>query len=247
MNDVNDDSIGKDLVIVSPQYLVDIMTRIHEVPNDRDFKRQFSNEFKKLKDKGRVAFELLEHVWKDKADRVDVIIELLSSFNLLYPLHTESEGEPQEMTGPTTDDNPTKEFIIPCMLKEKSDESFRKRWIKICEKWKDITEIEHQFVFDFGCFLPPPLFGYFLVLVYRHSCKTKGMDPILQRRGGIFSFSNKFLFCTTLVLKDCQIWVRARFVPFLYILICAVVFCYFTFIMHVAATVILINKELDYM
>ncbi|CAB4029698.1 Hypothetical predicted protein, partial [Paramuricea clavata] len=213
MYDVNDESIGKDLVILSPQYLVDIMTRIHEVPGDRDLKRQFINEFQKLKDEGRVAFKLLEHVWKDKMEQVDILVELLSSFKLLYPLHTDSESEPQEGAEPLAAvDTSVKEFIIPCMLKEKSHESLSKRWLKTCEKWTDIEETEHKFVFDFGCFLPPPLFDYFLVHIYRHSCKTKGIRPILQRRSGIFSFSNKFLFCTRLVLKDCQIWVRARFV-----------------------------------
>ena len=237
MCDDNDESIGKELVVVSPQYLVDIMTRIHEVPHNRDFKRQFSNEFQKLKDEGRVACELLGHVWKDDTEEVDILIELLSSFNLLYPLHTESEGEPHETPGATAVDTSKKEFIIPCMLKEKSDESFNKRWIETCEKWKDIADIEHQFVFDFGCFLPPPLFDYFLVHIYRQSCKTKGMNPILRRRGGIFSFSNKFLFCTRLVLKDCQIWVRARFVLLLCNLVFAVVVSNFVLILCILAIV----------
>ena len=178
------------------------MTRIHEVPSNRSFKRQFSNEFQKLKDEGRVACKLLEHVWKDNAEEVDVLIELLSSFNLLYPLHTESKGELKE----------TPEFIIPCMLKQKSDDNFNTRWLETCQKWTDISDVEHQLVFDFGCFLPPPLFDYFLVHIYRHSCKSKGMNPFLRRHGGIFSISNKFLFFASLVLKDCQIWVRARFV-----------------------------------
>ncbi|XP_028415846.1 uncharacterized protein LOC114539418 [Dendronephthya gigantea] len=206
MHDVSEESVGKDLVILSPQYLVDIMTSIHEVPknNENHFKRQFSNEFKKLKEEGRVAGTLLEHIWKDKVEDVDVLAELLSSFKLLHALYTESDKKVASC--PTE----AKEFIIPCMLKDKSDESFSKRWLKACKDWEDLTETEHKFVFDFGGFLPPPLFDYFLVHVYHHSCKSKGMKPILQRRGGIFSISNRYLFCTKLVLKDCQIWVHAR-------------------------------------
>ena len=206
----NDESTSEDLVVLCPQYLVDIMTRIHEVPSIRKFKRQFSNEFKKLKEEGRVGCKLLDQVWKDNVEQVEVLIELLSSFNLLYPLRTENEEKAGE-TSLTAVDAPEREFIIPCMLKQKSDENFHRRWLNTCEKWKDITDTEHEFVFDFGCFLPPPLFDYFLVHVYRHSYKTKGMTPILDRRGGIFSFSNKFLFCARLVLEDCQIWVRARY------------------------------------
>ena len=207
MCDVDEDSIAKDVVVLSPQNLVDIMARIHEVPGNRDLKRQFSNEFEKLKAEGRVACRLLDHVWKDKAEDADLLIELLSRFKLIYLLE-----DGQETLSRATESR--KEFIIPCMLKDKSNESFNKRWFKTCDEWKYLTEKEYQIVFDFGNFLPPPLFDYFMVHVYRHSSKTKGMRPILQRRAGIFSFSNEFLFCTRLVLTDCQIWVHARFVIF---------------------------------
>lgn len=217
MNDDDTKPCLKDLVVLSPQYLVDVMTRIHDVPQDRTLKRQFSDEFKKLKDEGRADCRLLDHVWKG-LEKTEVLVELLSRFNLLHPLLNEIDDESTEVSticGGSFSSSvvapATTEFMIPCMLKEKSEKSVEMRWNKICEQWK-ATSNEHVLVFDFGRFLPPALFDYLLVHIYRHSQKTKAMRPILKRRTGIFSFSNKFVFRIELVLEYSQIWVYARLV-----------------------------------
>lgn len=202
MAGVEEGSMISELVILSPQYLVNLMTSIHDVPKDRNFKRQFSDERKKLESQGRISSHVLKYVWGDKDDDAEILVQLLSCFNILYPLVDDAEEEQSQ-----------EEYIIPCMTKYKSEERCDKRWNKACETWmKDDTDREYQFVFDFGRFLPPALFHYLLVNVYRHSCKTKGINPIMERFSAIFSFSNKFLFCLKLVLKDCQIWVYSRFV-----------------------------------
>ena len=202
MAGVEQGSVISKFVILSPQYLVDLMTRIHDVPKDRNFKRQYSDEHKKLESEGRIDSHVLEYVWHDKEVNAEILVQLLSCFNILYPLAdvADKEKEPDART----------EYIIPCMIKSKSEERCHKRWNKACERWKNGTDREHQFVFDFGRFLPPALFHYLLVHTYRHSCTTKAIKPIMGRNSAIFSFSNRFLFRLKLVLKDCQIWVYSR-------------------------------------
>ena len=201
---IEEGCVAKDFVILSPQYLVDIMTSIHDVPKDRFFQRQFSDEFRKLELEGRIDRHVLEYVWKDKEVNVEILVELLSCFKILYPLKKEAEEEDPQDKG--------MEYIIPCMLKSRSEQRSEKRWQKACEGWNDETSTEHEFVFDFGRFLPPALFHYLLVDIYRHSCKTNGIKPIIERHSAIFSFSSKFLFRLKLVLKDCQIWIHSRLV-----------------------------------
>lgn len=213
MYEEQEESIAKDFVIMSPQYLVDIMCNIHEVPEDNELKRRFSNEFHKLKKEARVDRGLLEQVWKDKSEDIEVLIELLICFKLIYPFHKNPIGDSQlqeSSEASASGIHSSNEFVIPCMLKKKTEESFQNTWSKACADWADAEEKEHRFVFDFGRFLPPPLFDFLLLHVYQESHRTKGMSPILRRRAGIFSFSNRFLFCLKLVLKDCQIWVHAR-------------------------------------
>ncbi|XP_028390620.1 uncharacterized protein LOC114515542 isoform X2 [Dendronephthya gigantea] len=198
---VKEDSLVKDLVILSPQYLVDIMTSIHDAPKNRSLQRQFSDEFGKLQSEGRIDSHVLEHIWRDKKVEGEVLVELLSCFNILYPISNTDLKEEKTQA---------KEYIIPCMLKNKSEEQDDQRWMKACEKWKNVTDEEDKFVFDFGRYLPPALFDYLLVHIYRRTCFQKGFEPILKRRTAIFSMSNKFLFRLKLVLKDCQIWVQSR-------------------------------------
>ena len=201
---IEEGSVVNDLVILSPQYLVDLMTCIHDVPDDRNFQRQFSDQCRKLQSEGRIDSHVLEYVWKNKEVNAEILVELLSCFNILYRLCNEPGEEKCQQEGT--------EYIIPCMLKDRSDLRCEKRWQKACEKWKDENDNERQFVFDFGRFLPPALFHYLLVHIYRYSSKTKGIEPIMEKRSAIFSFSNQFLFRLKLVLKDSQIWVCYRLV-----------------------------------
>jgi hypothetical protein len=196
---IEEGSVVKDFVILSPQYLVDIMTSVHDIPKDRQFQRQFSDEFRKLELEGRIESHVLEYVWKNNEVNAEILVEMLSSFNILYPLSSEEE------------EKNLWEYIIPCMLKNRSDERCEKRWNEACESWKNETT-EHQFVFDFGRFLPPALFHYLSVHIYRHSRGTKGITPIMDKHSAIFSISNQYLFRLKLVLKDCQIWVYSRLV-----------------------------------
>ena len=203
MSGVEEGSEVSKFAILSPQYLVDLMTRIHDVPKDRYFKRQYSDEHKKLESHGRIDSHALEYVWRDKEVNAEILVQLLSSFNILYPLIGTAEEKGQVTRT---------EYIIPCMLKSKSEQRCDKRWNKACDRWKSDTDREYQFVFDFGRFLPPALFHYLVVHIYRHSSKTKGITPIMERTSAIFSISNQFLFRLKLVVKDCQIWVYCRLV-----------------------------------
>ena len=197
---VEDDCAVSNYVILSPQYLVDLMTSIHDVPKDRNFQRQFSDEHRKLESDGRINRHVLEYIWKEQEVNAEILVELMSYFNILYPVSVEAE-----------EGNST-EYVIPCMIKDKSNERCEKRWQKVCKGWKCGTVKERQFVFDFGRFLPPALFHYLLVHIYSYSRKTNGINPIMKRCSAIFSISDHFLFRLQLALKDCQIWVYARFV-----------------------------------
>ena len=212
----------KNLVVLSPQYLVDVMTDIHDAPKRLAMKRQFSRELKKMQKEGVVGSRLLEHVGGEAEKPTEVLIELLGHFNLLYPLYAANENEDKQGNpqlsisspshSPSSFSSHNLEYIIPCLLKGKHGESLEKHWDKISERWKEKSDEDHVFVLDFGRFLPSALFDYLLVHIYRQSQNTKGMKPVLRRSEGIFSFSNKFLFRIKLVLKDSQIWIYARLV-----------------------------------
>ena len=96
----------KDLVILDPQWLIDLFRNVITVKrHDRKSdKPQYKELWKKLQDKGVLDEQLIQVVWPPLIERdktKEILIEIMEKFCLLCPLPSESEG---------------KQYLVPSML-----------------------------------------------------------------------------------------------------------------------------------
>ena len=192
-----------DRVVLEPQYLVDVMTCVHDINPDMKDDRQFKKHWQELEEKGMADKELLKHAWKGFSDPVDDLLVLLEAVGMLCPLELKcvdaasSPTSTAKVTAEAADTPLVTKYVIPFHLKEKS---LYKRWERLCRKWKGICATDKVLVFDFQSFLPPALFPYLLVKVISESKRTGGMEPVIARHMGIFSFGDGFYF----MLEECE-------------------------------------------
>lgn len=202
----------KDKVVLEPQRLVNVMTRIHDINLVADKERQFKSHCRVLEEKGMADEELLKYAWKDFSDTIEDLVVLLEGVGMLCPLQIRCSELPSLPSSPARDDesataSQVTKYVIPFHLKEKF---LNKRWKKFCRQWKGISSIDKVLIFDFQAFLPPALFPFLLVKMIAESKLTNGMEPVISRHSGIFSMADSFYFMLIEVQKFNQIHVFAR-------------------------------------
>ena len=171
--------------------------------------------------------ELLKVAWEGFPTPAEHLVGILQAAGLLCPVHSPAASsdetvahetpEAQLTSTPIKSDNPDGPsstsvggFVVPFHLRERNLE---KRWQRSCKKWKGICASDKVLIFDFQDFLPPALFNYLLVRTTEESEKTNGMQPIMARDMGIFSFGCKFFLFLTRLAKHNQIQVNIRWAP----------------------------------
>ena len=201
-----------DLVVVNPQYLVDVMTCIHDIPEHLDVDRQHYTQWTTLQDRGITDISLLEHVWKEFDSPVSQLVGILEASGMLCPISTLAEVEdPEDYGGQDKNEETDMEisrYIVPFHLKEKC---LKGKWERLCRRtWGGICNSDKVLVFDFSSFLPPALFHYFIVRTGAKSKTSSGMKPIIAKEMAIFSFGDSFFILTEACQKYNQIKVSAR-------------------------------------
>ena len=202
-----------DLVVVNPQYLVDVMTSLHDIPDCVDVNRQHRAQWSNLQEHGIADIGLLEHAWQSFQSPSEELVGILEATGMLCPLqpclNTDGSDSPCPIASDTeAQERGTKKFIVPIHLKEKC---LRKRWEKLCRKtWTGICTSDKVLIFDFHSFLPPALFPYLIVRTAVESKRTSGMQPIISKFMGIFSFADNFFVMLELHQKYNQIQISAR-------------------------------------
>ena len=111
-----------------------------------------------------------------------------------------------------TNETKVHQYIIPCHLPKKNLEKKWRKWCK--EKNWPICQEESQLIFDFGSFLPDPLFFHFLVHL-KQECRNKnGIPSCISLRSGIFSFGQDHFFFVEHNRMVCQIRMHIRYLIF---------------------------------
>ena len=201
-----------DVVVVNPQYLVDVMTRLHDISDHLNIDREHQSQWEMLQEQGVANFKLLEYLWKDFKSPATQLVGILEACGMLCPISSSAEDEDREDgTKPVKGDENESEvskYIVPFHLKDKC---LKGKWNKLCRKrWTEICTSDKVLMFDFRSFLPPALFHYFIVRTGSRSQSSNGMRPIIAKRMAIFSFGDSFFILTEMCQKHNQIRIRAR-------------------------------------
>ena len=210
------------LVVINPQYLVDVMTCIHDIANHLDVDREHLPQWEKLQDQGVADMDLLCHVWKNFGSPASDLVAILEACGMLCPIsasaRVENPEEHSEQDEGKEMETSTSEFIVPFHLESKS---LKRKWEKLCRRaWQAICNTDKVLMFDFLGFLPPALFQYFIVRTSAKSKSSSGMTPIIAKEMAIFSFGDSFFFLAEACPKFNQIKISARHVDFLYLRLC---------------------------
>lgn len=201
-----------DLVVVKPQYLVDVMTYLHDIPDHIDVKRQHCSHWKTLQESGLTDLNFLEEVWKNLENSPTALVGILEAAGMLCPILTLKGVEDVEGCGEGEGadevESEVRRYIVPCHLKTRC---LKRKWRRLCRKtWTGICNSDKILIYDFHNFLPPALFNYFIVRAGAKSQASDGMTPIVAKAMAIFSFADNFFILTEACQKYNQIIVRAR-------------------------------------
>ncbi|KAL9955205.1 hypothetical protein ACROYT_G036492 [Oculina patagonica] len=189
-----------DLVVINPQYLVKVMTCLHDIPKHLDVDREHRKQWETLKEEGITDIGLLEHLWKDFDSPAKELVGILEASGLLCPASSLTEVEDPE-EGPGSE---ISKYIVPFHLKEKCLEG---KWKWLCRKtWAGICNSDKVLMFDFHSFLPPALFHYFIVRTGAKSKSSNGMRPVIAKDMAIFSFGDSYF----ILAKKCQKYNQIR-------------------------------------
>ena len=198
------------MVVINPQFLVDVMTCLHDIPTHLDVEREHRGQWKALQEYGRVDMNLLEHIWKDFDSPATELVGILEASGMLCPVSNlagvedpEDGGEQDESEG----SDPGSEYIVPFHLEEKS---LKGKWQRCCRTWDGICNSDKVLMFDFHSFRPPALFHYFIVRTGAKSKSSSGMRPIIAKHMTIFSFGDSYFILAEECQKYSQIQISAR-------------------------------------
>ncbi|XP_072021606.1 uncharacterized protein [Amphiura filiformis] len=159
----------RDIVVLDPQWLIDVFKRIITVKPDCRQWSTFCNLWQRLRDDGILEEELIDHVWEDFKGLKPTFISLMEMFDLLCPQYI-----------PTKDDKKTKEtkfYYVPACLQPGKETKPR--------SGVDGDE-DSIFYVDFEEFLPDGLFHRVLVHFARWSQEDGHHPPKLHYRHGTF-------------------------------------------------------------
>ena len=201
----------QDLVVINPQFLVDVMTCLHDIPTHLDVEREHRGQWKVLQEQGRADIGLLEHLWKDFGSPATKLVGILEASGMLCPISNLADFEDSE-DGSEQDESkasdPVSKYIVPFHLKEKS---LKRKWQTLCRKsWDGICNSDKVLMFDFHNFRPPALFQYFIVRTGAKSKSSSGMRPIIAKHMTIFSFGDSYFILAEECQKYSQIRISAR-------------------------------------
>lgn len=197
------------MVVINPQYLVDVMTCLHDIPEHLDVDREHSRQWKTLQEKGITDIGLLEHLWKDFYSPAAELVGILEASGLLCPISSLAEVEDPE-EGDVQDESEglvgaeISKYIVPFHLREKC---LKGKWKRLCLKtWTGICNSDKVLMFDFHSFLPPALFHYFIVRTGAKSKSSSGMRPVIAKDMAIFSFGDSYF----ILAEKCQKYIQIR-------------------------------------
>ncbi|XP_072043731.1 uncharacterized protein [Amphiura filiformis] len=174
-----DDNTNRDvqqMVILDPQWLIDIFKKIITVLPIHDQWPTKKTQWRKLKEEGIIEDSLIDHMWHDLLPQKKALVAIMEMFDLLCPQLAGNEGEGA--------------YYVPACLQPSSSK------MPI-----DLTRNENgicTFYIDFEGFLPDGLFHRLLVHAARWSQDVSGINPTLHYRYGNFCYDKLHNFQLTM-------------------------------------------------
>ncbi|XP_072032305.1 uncharacterized protein [Amphiura filiformis] len=163
----------QDMVILNPQWLIDIFKRIITVmPHQKQWATQ-KNKWRRLKEEGILEDSLIDHMWSDLLPQKPALLTLMEMFDLLCPRLEAQEED-------------TLTYYVPACLQPCSEEEVKQ---ELEASGKPVT-----FYIDFQGFLPDGLFHRLLVHSARWSQQQSGEEPQLYFRYGSFTLDDEHNF-----------------------------------------------------
>ncbi|XP_072031723.1 uncharacterized protein [Amphiura filiformis] len=172
--DDNTNRYLQDMVILDPQWLIDIFKRIITVIPCQQQWATLKTKWRRLKEEGILEDCLIDHMWHDLLPQKPALLSLMEMFDLLCPRIDATEG------------NASQAYYVPACLQPCTDERMNQT---LTGNRKNTT-----FYIDFLGFLPDGLFYRLLVHAARWSQQQSGEEPKLFYRYGNFCLDDEHNF-----------------------------------------------------
>ncbi len=167
----------ENLVLLDPKWLMEVMRELMELRNmntgkiQKNLGKEYKNEdLQCLEDSGIACERLLIKRWEmyyvaEKGVTFREVCLMLQAYGLIFP--KSSLLPDQKNNSPGTAPPSTCDFLVPCMLPERMEDTDSENWGNI------------SFEFDFGDFLPKVVYHRLICLILRRSKPQKAREAEL--------------------------------------------------------------------
>ncbi|XP_072045430.1 uncharacterized protein [Amphiura filiformis] len=162
------DAFLNDLVILDPQWLIDVIRQIITVQPKREQWAKFCDKWNLLASQAILKESLINHLWKKYLHLKDKLLAIMERFDLLCPQYADDANSEEE-----------KAYYIPACLQPPAEplQSVDKQTLG-----DDISEV--TFYLNFWEYLPDAIFNYLTVYAARWSQEKFEQRPKLLHRFG---------------------------------------------------------------
>ncbi|XP_072021658.1 uncharacterized protein [Amphiura filiformis] len=169
-NDEKGEPSLKDLVILNPQWLIDIFKTIITVKPVEKQWSTYCDRWRLLADKGILQDSLINHIWSKHLHLKDELLAIMEKFDLICPQYPDEENGEEE-----------KAYYVPACLRHPQSAQER-----------ESGEIaDGTFYLNFYEYLPDAVFNYVTIYAARWSQEKSGIPPKLFYRLGRFTVGAK--------------------------------------------------------
>ncbi|XP_072030545.1 uncharacterized protein [Amphiura filiformis] len=170
----NNNRCLQEMVILDPQWLIDIFKRIITVLPWQQQWATLKTKWRRLKEEGILEECLIDHMWHDLLPQKPALLALMEMFDLLCPQTPTEKGEA------------VCTYYVPACLQPCAGGKMHQ---ELAGNKSNVT-----FYIDLHGFLPDGLFHRLLVHAARWSQQQSGQTPHLFYRYGNFSLDNEHHF-----------------------------------------------------
>ncbi|XP_038048454.1 uncharacterized protein LOC119722418 [Patiria miniata] len=185
----DDDEVLRQHVVLDPQFLVDVMKKLVQIPRACNRSHRFAAEWMNYENTGIITEGLLLHIYGDMPHLVPLVTHLLQAYDLMC------------LVVPSVNPNcPEKSFLVPAMLPPYQGDSVK--------FWEPMSG-EEIFYFDFGFFDPSTVYYRLLARCLNHACcsyepNANNSRPLIFADRCRFNEGTSFIFKLQLERRSSQ-------------------------------------------
>ncbi|XP_070562803.1 uncharacterized protein [Ptychodera flava] len=178
-----DDPILEQYVVFDPQLLVDVMKVLVNIPPHYKRSQKVAPYWLKLEQHGVLHSSLIEHIVKPFNVPTNVIISLLTAYDLICPILQKTTRTVDEL------------FSVPCLMPRYSSMINEAPGTTMNDWWIS-SEDEETYYFDFGYLLPDAVFSRLLA-----RCLNEDQVRDQARMREVFYDVGKFIVDSKILVK----------------------------------------------